>query len=284
MIDLHSHSTVSDGTDTPTEILRMAAGAGLSALALSDHDTLLHLDEARAAAERFGVRLVPACEISCELDGRAPGTMHLLVYFIEDPEGPLGSKLAAIQDSRVNRNTHIVDALHRHGMGEVTVEEILEVAGGGTVGRPHIADVMVRHGYVESNQEAFDHWLAKGKPAYVERLRLGPEEAIELAHAEGAVTSLAHPFTLGLDDDALDAFVAEMAAAGLDALECLYSTYSAEETEAVSALAARHGLARTGGSDYHGTYKPGLSIGTGRGDLVVPDEVLTELEARRPAA
>ncbi|MCZ7529542.1 MAG: PHP domain-containing protein [Acidimicrobiia bacterium] len=282
MIDLHSHSTVSDGTDSPTEILRLASDAGLNALALSDHDTLDHLDEASTAADRFGVRLIPACEISCEVGDRAPGTMHLLVYFLDDPNGPLGSRLAAVRDSRENRNTNIVKRLNELGV-EITIDEVLEVAGDGTVGRPHIADVLMARGHVESVQEAFDRWLAKGQPAYVERLRLGPEESIELAHAGNAVTSIAHPTTLDLEDDDLESFIAEMAASGLDALECVYSRYTPEQRTSFSDLAGRHGLAVTGGSDYHGTYKPGLRLGVGEGDLAVPDELLTALEARRPA-
>ncbi len=281
MIDLHSHSTVSDGTDSPTEILRLASDVGLNALALSDHDTLDHLDEASTAADRFGVRLIPACEISCEVGDRAPGTMHLLVYFLDDPNGPLGSRLAAVQDSRDNRNTNIVKRLNELGV-EITIDEVLEVAGDGTVGRPHIADVLMARGHVESVQEAFDRWLAKGQPAYVERLRLGPEESIELAHTGNAVTSIAHPTTLGFEDDDLESFIAEMAAVGLDALECVYSRYTPEQRTSFSDLAGRHGLAVTGGSDYHGTYKPGVRLGVGEGDLAVPDELLTALEARRP--
>jgi 3',5'-nucleoside bisphosphate phosphatase len=281
MIDLHSHSTASDGTDPPAEVVRLGAAAGLSALALTDHDTLEHLPEARAAAREQGVRLIDACEISCELAGRAPGTMHLLVYFVDDSSGPLQDRLGELQAGRGNRNEQIVECLRANGM-DVTVDEILAEAGGGSVGRPHIARVLMRKGYVESIQEAFDRWLAKGRPAYFERVRLAPEESIELAHASGAVTVLAHPTSLDLDDGALDGFVAGLVAVGLDGIECEYGRYTPEERRRYRALAARHGLAVTGGSDYHGENKPDLRVGTGRGDLAVPDELLDELEARRP--
>ncbi len=281
MIDLHSHSTVSDGTDTPTEVVALGTAAGLSALALTDHDTLEHLPEARAAAADHGLRLVPACEISCELAGGAPGTMHLLVYFVDDSPGPLQDRLGELQAGRGGRNEKIVECLRANGM-DVTLDEVLAAAGGGSVGRPHVARVLMQKGYVESIQDAFDRWLAKGRPAYFERVRLAPEESIELAHGSGGVTVLAHPSSLDLDDAGLEQFVTGLTAAGLDGLECEYGRYSPDERAGYRELAARHRLAVTGGSDYHGDNKPDLRVGTGRGDLAVPDELLDTLESRRP--
>ena len=251
MIDLHSHSTVSDGTDPPADVVALGAAARLSALALTDHDTLDHLPEARAAAAEHGIRLVSGCEISCELDGRD------------------------------DRNQQIVEQLRADGV-DVTLDEVLAEAGEGSVGRPHIARVLLRKGYVSSIQEAFDRWLAKGRPAYFERVRLTPEESIDLAHASGGVTVMAHPSSVELEGAALDAFVGGLAATGLDGLECLYGRYSPDERSSYRDLADRHRLAVTGGSDYHGDNKPDLRIGTGRGDLAVPDELLDALEARRP--
>jgi predicted metal-dependent phosphoesterase TrpH len=278
MIDLHAHSTASDGSDSPTEVVRLAAAAGLEALALTDHDTLEHITEARRAAAAADVRLVPGCEISCELAGRAPGSLHLLVYFVEDEPGPLQDHLVSLQEARSTRNVKIVAALRGYGM-DITLDEVLEEAGGGSVGRPHLAAVMMRKGYVESIQEAFDLWLADGKPAYIERDRLDVAEAISLARASGGVTSVAHPFSLQLRGDQLDAFVRELTELGLDALECEYGRYSVEERAELRAIAAGNRIAATGGSDYHGTYKPDLSIGTGTGDLRVPDSLLDALDA-----
>jgi predicted metal-dependent phosphoesterase TrpH len=280
VIDLHSHSTISDGTDPPARVVELAADAGVSALALTDHDTLEHLPEARAAAGSAGVRLVPGCEISCDLAGRAPGSMHLLVFFVDDADGELQDRLRALQAARNERNVQIVEALNAHGI-PITVEAVQAQAGPGSVGRPHIARVLMEEGYVSSIQEAFDTWLAKGRPAYFERDRLAPEEAIELTHASGGVCAVAHPMSLGLADAELDEFIGVLRSAGLDGLECEYGGYVPEERAALHDLAARHGLAPTGGSDYHGDNKPGLSVGTGRGDLRVPDEYLDELEARR---
>lgn len=282
MIDLHSHSTVSDGTDPPAAVIAMAADRALTAIALTDHDTLEHLAPARAAADELGIRLVPATEISCALDGRAPGTLHLLVYFLDDPDSPLGARLGALQTARQSRNVLIVEAMRDNGV-DITLDEVLARAGTGTVGRPHIAQVLMDKGAVSSIQEAFDVWLAKGRPGYCERERLGTEVAIGLAHESGAVTAVAHPLSLGLDAAELDRFVAELADTGLDGLECEYGRYTAEERAALSTLAARHGLAPTGGSDYHGDNKPDLQIGIGQGDLAVPDELLDNLESRRRA-
>jgi 3',5'-nucleoside bisphosphate phosphatase len=272
---------MSDGTDSPTRVVQLAGEAGLAALALTDHDTLDHLPEARAAAEAQSLRLVPGCEISCELSGRAPGTMHLLVFFVDDAPGELRDRLAALQEARNERNVQIVDALNERGV-PITVEAVQAQAGPGSVGRPHIARVLMEAGHVSSIQEAFDVWLGKGRPAYFERDRLEPEDAIELTHASGGVCAIAHPGSLGLDDVELDAFVGELADAGLDGLECEYGAYLPEERAPLHELARRHGLAPTGGSDYHGDNKPGLSVGTGRGDLRVPDDYLTALESRRP--
>jgi len=278
VIDLHTHSTASDGSDAPATLVALAVQAGLSAFALTDHDTVEGLGEARAAAAGSGVRLVPGCELSCEVGS---ATMHLLVYFLDDGPGPLQDRLAGLQSSRADRNRRIVDVLRGHGL-DVTLEEILLEAGDGSVGRPHVAGVLLRKGYVSSIQEAFDLWLAKGKPAYLERERLLPADAIALAHASGAVAVLAHPTSLGFAGETLEGFVAALAADGLDGVECEYGRYSPELRASLRALAARLGLAVTGGSDYHGRYKPDISVGTALGDLNVPDALLDELEARRP--
>lgn len=276
MIDLHAHSTASDGSDTPAELMGIAARIGLSAVALTDHDTVEGLAEAKRAAEELGTRLVPGCELSCEV---ARGTMHLLVYFLDDGPGPLQARLAALQHGRSTRNEQIVELLQANGL-DITVEEILAEAGGGSVGRPHFAAVMVRKGYVPSIQEAFDVWLAKGRPAYLGRDRLTPEEAVSLAHASGALAVLAHPTSLDLEPEPLEKFVAYLSDLGLDGIESEYGRFSPDERAGYRRLAERHGLCPTGGSDYHGRYKPDLALGTGYGDLSVPDEFLEELEGR----
>jgi hypothetical protein len=279
VIDLHAHSICSDGSDTPAELMRLAAGVGLAAVALTDHDTVEGLAEARAAASEAGVCLVQGCEISCEVP---VGTMHLLVYFLDEGPGPLQDRLGALQHGRSTRNEQIVGLLQEGGV-DISLEEILAEAGGGSVGRPHFAAVMLRKGFVSSIQEAFDIWLAKGRPAYLGRDRLTPEESISLAHASGAVAVLAHPRYLELEPPALEKFAGELADLGLDGIESEYGRFSPEERAVYRDLATNLGLCHTGGSDYHGTYKPDLALGTGRGDLAVPDELLDALVERRNA-
>jgi predicted metal-dependent phosphoesterase TrpH len=281
VIDLHTHSTCSDGTDPPARIPELAAGAGCSAVALTDHDTLAGLDAARHRADELGVRLVPGCEVSCAFRS---GSAHVLVYFVEDGDGPLQEELARLRRDRVARNRRLAERLRELGL-DVTYEELVaEAAGEESLGRPHVAAVLVRHGAAESVPDAFDRWLGTGRPAHVPKARVSPAEVARLAGGSGGVAVLAHPLALDLGPSALSAAVAELAEAGLVGIEATYGRYSPDERAALAELARRHGLVATGGSDYHGTVKADLAVGTGEGDLRVPDAVLEELEARRPAA
>ena len=279
MIDLHTHSNVSDGSDPPARIPELAAAAGCKAVALTDHDRLDGLSEATARSEELGIQLIPGCELSCGFEGRS---MHMLVYFLEPGSGPLQDQLVDLQQARHQRNVELADRLTKLGL-PCTLEEMEEESGGSGTGRPHAAAVLVRNGVVGSVREAFDQWLGTGRPGYVESRRLDASEGLQLARSSGAVAVLAHPFSLGLEEAALDAAVAELASMGLAGVEALYGRYTPDERQALSALAHRHGLVATGGSDHHGTYKPDLQVGIGRGDLEVPDEVLDDLAARRPA-
>ena len=280
MIDLHTHSTCSDGSESPTRVVELAVGAGLSALALTDHDGLGGIDEARRAAEAGGLELVPGCEVSCRF---SPGTLHLLCYFVEPGEGPLQSQLAQLRRDRAERNVRLVARLNELGI-DLTLAEVEARAGGTTLGRPHFAKALVDKGVVTTYEEAFEDLLGKGGSAYIPKAFISAETTIEAAAGSGALVSLAHPFSLGLDPDGLDRMLAELAAAGLAGLECHYGRYGTEERAALTALAARHHLVATGGSDFHGSFKPDVAVGTGEGDLAVPDSVLAELRARRPAA
>jgi len=272
VIDLHTHSTVSDGSDSPEELAELAAGAGLRAFALTDHDRLDGLSAARSRATELGVELVPGCELSCD----HPGTMHVLVYDVDAGEGPLQDHLLVLQDARETRNDRMAERLAALGL-PVSRDEMETEAGGIGVGRPHVAAILVRKGIVGSVQEAFDTWLSKGRPAYVEKDRLSPADALRLARASGGRPVLAHPLSLGLGPTELEATVRELADLGLCGIEAIYGRYSPEERDGLVKLAATTGLVATGGSDHHGTYKPDLSVGVGRGDLAVPDDVLDQL-------
>jgi 3',5'-nucleoside bisphosphate phosphatase len=278
VIDLHTHSTVSDGSDPPERIPELAAAAGCSAVALTDHDRTDGLAAASARALSLGVELVRGVEISCE----HTGTMHLLVYFLAPGEGPLQDELARLQEARDSRNRRMADLMAQLGL-PVTYEEIQAEAGGMGAGRPHIASILVRKGVVGGIQEAFDVWLAKGRPAYLDKERLEPSVAVGLAVASGGVPVLAHPLSLGLAPAATSATVGELVGYGLAGVESFYGRYSVEERSAMAALAGQYRVVATGGSDHHGRYKPDLQVGVGRGDLDVPDTVLDELRDRIPA-
>lgn len=273
-IDLHTHSTASDGSVKPMDLVEMAVERRLTTLALTDHDTLEGIEEARAAAASVDLDLVPGTELSLNY---TRGGMHMVVLWLEPGSGPLQDRLARLQTGRAERNERIVRLLNEHGM-DITLEEVEAEAGGGSVGRPHIAAVMMAKGYVASVADAFDRWLAAGKPCYVGRPRLDPEEAIELSRSSGAVPVLAHPHTLNINRaPEMAAILERLRRAGLVGLEAIYSSYHQHERDGYADLARRFDLVPSGGSDFHGTYKPGLELGTGYGDLFVPESVVEEL-------
>jgi hypothetical protein len=283
MIDLHTHSTVSDGSDPPERIPELAAQAGLSAVALTDHDSLAGIDAARQRADQLGVTLVPGCEVSCRSVG--PGGMHVLVYFVEDDGGPLSEELIRLRDDRHQRNRLLADRLVELGL-PVTYGDVVDQAGGTEegVGRPHFAQALVKAGAAESVQDAFDRYLSTGRPAYVPKSRLDAAEVARLARDSGGVAVLAHPYSLELDGPDLARAVGQLAEAGFSGLEAIYGRYSPRQRQDLANLARRFDLVATGGSDHHGTIKPDLTVGTGTGDLKVADRALVQLEARRPAA
>lgn len=287
MIDLHTHSNISDGSDPPARIPELAAAAGCSAVALTDHDSLAGLAEAAASAARLGVTLVPGCEVSCvkptvPAGVKVNGSAHVLCYFVDEGEGPLQDELRQLRDDRRRRNMALVERLAELGVPVSWDELVAEAGGEAGVGRPHFARVLVRHGRADDIQDAFDRYLADGGPAYVPKARLQAGDVAGLARASGGVSVLAHPLSLGLEPPMLESVLGELADAGLTGMEVTYGAYGDGERRLLGAMAGRLGLVATGGSDFHGTFKPGLSVGTGTGDLKVPDSVLEELAARRP--
>ncbi len=286
MIDLHAHTTVSDGGDSPRELVVAAAEAGLDAIAVTDHDNDSGCDEAVLVGAELGVEVVRGVEISCDVEelsaqGYHPSgrpTMHLLGYFIPEHDNPLSDALAELQAARANRNHLIVERLNELGI-PVTFEEVEREAGGpgAQIGRPHFAAVLVRHGAVSDYQSAFDNFLAKGAKAYIGRRLFKPAEAIAVMRSAGVVAVLAHPFTLRLEPDDLTRFVDELVAAGLNGIEGYHGDVPAADQEPYRALARARGLVVTGGSDYHGSMRPDRSLPGGRHGVVVPDAVLDEL-------
>lgn len=286
MIDLHTHSNVSDGSEPPGRIPQLAAAAGCSAVALTDHDSLGGLAEAGASAAAAGIELVPGCEVSCRKpavpgEAKVTGSVHVLCYFVDDGDGPLQAELRSLRNDRARRNRALVDRLHELGV-EISWDEVVSEAGTEEgVGRPHFARVLVRNGMAESVQDAFDRLLADGRAAYVPKARLEASQVAGLARGSGGVAVLAHPLSLGLDPPVLESVVRELAEGGLAGIEAYYGRYSPAERRMLADMAKRAGLVATGGSDFHGTFKPDLSVGTGCGDLDVPDTVIEALAARR---
>jgi len=278
MIDLHTHSSCSDGSEPPARIVELAAEAGCSAVALTDHDGLAGIETARRRAEEMGVEFVAGCEVSCRF---SPGALHVLCYFVEPGDGPLQQQLQQLREDRDTRNGRLIARLNELGI-PITEELLRDEAGEATLGRPHFAAVLVRLGAVASYQDAFDTLLAKGGPAYFPKAFIDAPTTIAAARGSGALAVLAHPLSLGLEPAELERQVAELAEAGLAGMECWYGRYSPEERQGLVDIAHRYGLVATGGSDFHGTYKPDLSVGTGKGDLNVPESALAELTARRP--
>ena len=275
VIDLHTHTTHSDGSDTPGELIAKAGRAGARAIAITDHDTVAGLREGRAAARQLGIEFVNGIEISADY---SPGTMHILGYFIASDV--IVSELIELKEARDRRNPKIATRLKELGV-DIEYEEVSALAGGEMVGRPHFARLMVEKGYALSIQDAFNRFLAKGAPAYVEKKRLSPAGAIRLIHGAGGVAVLAHPYQLKLSCfDEFESLTADLVRLGLDGIEAIYSRHNEQERDAYCQIARRHGLMTTGGSDYHGDLKPDLAVVTGKGDLEVPYELLEEMKAR----
>jgi len=247
VIELHAHSTASDGTLDPAELVARAAAVGVTTLALTDHDTVDGCPAAIDAGGRDGVRVVPGIELTV----RVPrGTFHLLGYFAEPAPPALVARMGDIARTREERNAAIIGRLA--GLGAPVDPDLVRAAATGRVGRPHIAAALVAAGHCSDYLDAFARYLGDGAAAYVPAGAVDPVEAVQLVKAAGGAAALAHPGTLLLTADELDALVAELAAAGLDAVEAYRGDTPVDEQAAYAALAARHGVLATGGSDYHG--------------------------------
>lgn len=278
-IDLHTHTSFSDGEFPPGELVCMAAEAGLGALAITDHDTMDGLDEALEAGNETGLEVVPGCELSASFQGR---TMHVLGLWVRHREADaLRAALAGILGGREARNQYMVEKLRSLGM-DIDYQELLESAQG-TVGRPHMARIMVERGAVKSYEAAFRKYLGRQGLAYAPKPSLPLELAVSSLHEAQATVALAHPYLLGLNGRPLEELVRACKDMGVDALEAYYTDHSQTRTREYIELARRLDMGVCGGSDFHGRAKPGVKLGAGRGTLRVPYEVLEELKARREA-
>ncbi len=275
MIDLHVHTTASDGTMSPTEMVCHAHSCGLSAVAVTDHDTVEGVEEALVAGAEEGIEVVPGIEISAE---HSLGTLHILGYYIRHEDPCFLERISVLQQARNERNPRIIDRLREAGIA-ITMEQVEHEAATGQVGRPHFAKVMVQQGYVRTVRQAFDRYLKKGAQAYVDKYRFAPDAAIGCIRDAGGVAVLAHPAVIGRHSTAvLQDLVAELSACGLQGIEVYYPEHSPRQQQLYANLARKFNLVETGGSDFHGTRVNGTEIGTGRGSLHVPDELLQILK------
>jgi len=276
-IDLHTHTTFSDGTFTPEALVRKAEETDVAVLAVTDHDTLLGIEPAIAAARQGKVTVVPGIELSIDMDLRDNGYIHLLGLFIDHRRSALQARLEQLRAARDGRNRIILAKLRRLDM-PVTEAELGREAGEGSAGRPHIAALMVRNGYVNSLKEAFDKYLKEGAPAFADRDKLNFEDACDLIHGAGGLAILAHPVSLRVTDQVeLENFLLKLKPAGMDGLEVYSSFHSRRFSRLLRTLAKGNGLLISGGSDFHGGNKPGIRLGRGTGRLNIPISVYEAL-------
>ena len=264
--DLHTHSTFSDGTCTPAEILKQAEAMGLSAVALTDHNTISGLSDFLTAAQNAAVEAIPGVELSTQYHGKE---LHIVGLFLpEDSFSALTNYLEAFNRKKAESNLHLVQALNRAGY-PLDYKEILKSHSGGTVNRAVIAAALLEKGYVSSIPEAFQNLLSEEAGFFIPPERIAALEAIAFLRSLGAVPVLAHPF-LNLEETELRSFLQEAKPAGLAAMETLYSTFSPEATQTARQIIREFGLLESGGSDFHGDNKPHIRLGTGKGNLAIP--------------
>lgn len=280
MIDLHSHSIFSDGTDTPEALAALADEAGLRALALTDHDTLAGLERFLACQARTRAELVPGVELSCRFMGRV---LHVLGLFIDPFDSALAGRIEDMRRRRVDRNRRLVERLRALGVA-ITWEEVAAMAPTDSVSRTHFAKALVRHGAASSPQEAFRRYIGDDAPGFVALEELTPRDAAAWIREAGGVSVVAHPGRFSHRNFRWDEAMADLKAQGIQALEARYPDYGPMEERYFLGLAQALDMAPSGGSDYHGAHKPGTRLGVGTGTLAMPDAALERLRGlRRPA-
>lgn len=278
-IDLHMHSTASDGTMTPSELARFAAENGLTAAALTDHDTVSGVGEFIAKCEKYGVEGIPGVEISADYDKR----MHIVGLFTNYKDEVFIKMLSALSDSRGDRNRRMLELCRKNGM-DITEEDLLLQKDGAemsNIGRPHFANAMVKKGYAKNTNEAFEKYIKRGRPCYAKRRAYSPKECINMIHSAGGVAVLAHPISISHSRSELSDVFKMLRDEGLDAAECYYSEYTKEFSDMCLELCKETGLLPSGGSDFHGANKPGIPIAQVNGGETVPYSVLEDLKKRR---
>lgn len=274
-IDLHTHSTFSDGTFTPLQLVKYAEEKGLKAFALTDHDTTEGVKEAKSI--ETNVEVISGVEISTRYDKKE---IHIVGLYVNENDADLNKQLKYYREKRVTRNFEILEKLNSLGVN-ITIDDVKESCTGDVISRAHIAKALVSKGFVGSYTEVFDRYLGDNKCAYVPRETLNYEESMELITKAGGVPVLAHPLLYKMSDTNLENMMVKLRQKGLKAVEVYYSTHSNSDTQHIMAMANRVGLIYSGGSDFHGATKPKIDMGTGMGKLAVPYEILEKIRGER---
>ena len=274
-IDLHTHSLCSDGAQTPAEVVRTAADAGLAAIALSDHDCIDGVQEAMDTGKALGIEVIPAVELSAQSDTE----LHILGYFVDIHNKKLQDMMAYALQVREERQEEVCRKLNEQGFA-ITMDELREEANGKVLCRAHFAKIMVRKGYAESVKDAFARYLSVGCYAYSNRQALTGPEAVSLIREAGGIAVAAHLHLIKMPDEELKEYLKSLIPYGLDGIEGYYTDYTPDMEQRYRAMAEELGLVISGGTDYHGANKPHISIGKGKGELEIPYSVLDGLRAR----
>lgn len=276
MVDLHSHSIFSDGTSTPEELVNLAVQGGLTALALTDHDTTDGLPRFMAAGADSSLQTIPGIELSAEF---GEVTFHMLGYFFDPANAELQTALKWVREGRTGRNVQILEKLNRLGYN-LTHEDVLKHAGDDLIGRPHFAAALIEKGHFKSKDKIFQQLLGKGKAAYVDRLRLTPEACVEVIRKAGGVPVIAHPGQMKLTARSLRRLVKQLKEHGLGGIEVWHPIHKPHQMASYLRICEDFDLVAAGGSDFHGTLTPDLTLGRGFGDLCIPDMALEALRKR----
>jgi len=268
MIDLHTHTTASDGTYSPRNLVKLAQKEGVKILAITDHDSTAGVWEAVLTGKKYGVKVIAGVEISVVFE---PTEMHILGYGFDVIDPDFIDTLNKLKENRESRNPRMIAKLKELGF-DITLDEVIAEAGGDIVGRPHMARVLMKKGYVSSIDEAFQKYLGKGCPAYVPKEKLTPKQAINIIKNAGGLSFLAHPVYLEKDEKGLKKVLEQLIAYGLDGIEAYYTYHNEEQTELYLKLASLYNLLISGGSDFHGENKPEIRLGRGLGNLNISFE------------
>lgn len=277
-VDLHVHSTKSDGTFSPKELVDYAIQKGLKAIALTDHDTVDGIDEILEYSKQLQSdmpEIIPGIELSTEYEGK---DIHIVGLYIDHNSPVFKSHLKSFVESRVNRNIKMCSLLQKEGI-DITYEKLMDEFPDAVITRAHYAKYMLNHGYIKSMKEAFDRYVGDNCKCFVPREKVTPSQAVKLILAADGIPILAHPILYHMSDERLEKLVVSLKEAGLIGIEAVYSTYSTSDERLIRNIAKKYHLLISGGSDFHGENKPGLDLGTGYGKLHVDESILKEMKA-----